>query len=78
MKKGVAMDSQLVYQIVVAGSLTLDLQDWLENCDVSFFPSGKGYAVTQICGVFDQAKLLGFLRFACYRGFPLITVNLIE
>jgi hypothetical protein len=66
------------YQIKIAGRLSENWSDWLEQMDILIETDSDGLATTTITGCIDQAALLGLLRQFYQRGYPLISVNCIQ
>ena len=56
------LDQSIPYQIYISGQPSENWSDWIEPMDIQFETDSSGFATTTLTGFFDQAALLGFLR----------------
>ena len=68
----------ITYQIKIAGQLSENWSDWINELDIQIEADATGLTTTTLTGTVDQAALIGLLRQLYYRGFPLIAVNCIQ
>ncbi len=78
METKLTLDQPIIYQIKVAGCLSANWSDWIEEMTVTTEQEVESLPVTTLTGTFDQAALLGLLRRLYYLGLPLISVNCIQ
>lgn len=72
------LDRPITYQIKIAGQLSENWSDWVEQMEFHIEIASSGLVTTILTGIFDQAALLGLLRRLYYLGYPLISVNCIQ
>ena len=72
------LDQFIPYQIKIAGQLSENWSDWLEQMDIQNETESSGLAITTLTGCIDQAALLGILRRLYQLGYPLISVNCVD
>ena len=72
------LDQFIPYQIKIAGQLSENWSNWLDQMDIQIEINSSGLATTILTGFFDQAALLGLLRRLYQMGYPLISVNCIQ
>ena len=72
------LDQFIPYQIKIAGQLSENWSNWLDQMDIQIVINSSGLATTILTGFFDQAALLGLLRRLYQMGYPLISVNCIQ
>ena len=69
------LTGSIPYQIKIAGRLSENWSDWIDQVDIQIDTDQAGLATTTLTGTFDQAGLIGLLRQLYSLGFPLISVN---
>ena len=69
------LDQFIPYQIIIAGQLSENWSDWVEQMDIQNETDSSGLATTTLAGTIDQAGLIGLLRQLYSLGYPLISVN---
>ena len=69
------LDQFIPYQIKIAGQLSENWSDWVEQMDIQNETDSSGLATTTLAGTIDQAGLIGLLRQLYSLGYPLISVN---
>ncbi len=72
------LDCPITHQIKIAGHLSENWSDWVEQMEFQIETDSSGLVTTILTGVFDQAALLGLLRRLFYLGYPMISVNCIQ
>jgi hypothetical protein len=72
------LDRPITYQIKIAGQLSENWSDWIDQMDIQVETDASGLTTTTLTGTVDQAALIGLLRQLYYRGFPLMAVNCIQ
>ena len=68
----------ITYQIRIAGQLSENWSDWINEMDIQFEADAAGITTTTLTGTVDQAALIGLLRQLYYMGFPLMAVDCIQ
>ena len=69
------LTGSIPYQIKIAGRLTENWSDWIDQVDIHIDTDPAGLATTTLAGTIDQAGLIGLLRQLYSLGYPLISVN---
>jgi hypothetical protein len=72
------LDQFIPYQIKIAGQLSENWSDWLDQMDIQNETDSSGLVTTILTGCIDQAALLGLLRRLYQLGYPLISVNCVQ
>ena len=72
------LDQPINYQIKIAGQLSENWSDWIDQMDIQIEADASGFTTTTLTGTVDQAALIGLLRQLYYMGFPLIAVKCIK
>ena len=72
------LDRPITYQIKIAGRLSENWSDWIDEMEIQFEADTSGFTTTALTGTVDQAALIGLLRQLYNLGFPLISVNHIQ
>ncbi len=70
-----SLSQSIPYQIKIAGRLSKNWSDWMDQVDIQIDTDPAGFATTTLTGTFDQAGLIGLLRQLYSLGYPLISVN---
>lgn len=74
-KPKITLHLQTAYRIEVTGVLDSRWEEWFGNLELSAEDSGRGWSITTITGIFDQAALHSLLRRLYGHGVPLISVT---
>jgi hypothetical protein len=72
-----SLSQSIPYQIKIAGRLSENWSDWIDQVEIQIDTDPAGFATTTLTGTFDQAGLIGLLRQLYSMGYPLISVNCI-
>ena len=72
------LDQPINYQVKIAGQLSENWSDWINEMNIQIEADTSGFATTTLTGILDQATLIGLLRRLYYLGFPLISINCIQ
>jgi hypothetical protein len=72
------LDQPINYQVKIAGQLSENWSDWINEMNIQIEADTSGFATTTLTGTLDQAALIGLLRRLYYLGFPLISINCIQ
>jgi hypothetical protein len=73
-KLQLSLDQPVRYKIQVPGHMDASWLNWLEEIAIEPDFDGTGSPVTILTGLFDQAALIGLLRWLYSLGLPLISV----